>query len=73
MMINLMKTQNPLIIGITVYLIIAVILYIIKPAQLFDRGGNMKKFGSRKGETCLSYHVVLILSSILVYFIISAY
>lgn len=57
----------------TVFLFIfaAGMLYIAKPAQLFNKNGKMKKFGSGTNKICFNYYVVTILFAIISFYILT--
>ena len=50
------------------YLITAFILYKIKPTLMFN-GNKIKEFGLGYGKTVFNYHIVLIFSSLIIFYI----
>ena len=60
--------KNKLFISIIIYVIIAILIYIIKPRLMFSNN-KMIPFGIEKNSTILSYPVALIIIAITVYII----
>jgi len=61
--------QSPLYIAIVVYLVIALLLFFIKPSFFFDDNGDLKDLGVDKSETIISYPLFLVILGGILYFI----
>ncbi len=64
--------ENPLRTSIVLYLTIATVLYIVKPAQLFDKNGFMIEFGLGEGKTCFSYPIAIFTTAIILHFVLAS-
>ena len=60
--------NSPIKNSISVYLIIAILLLIYKPSQLFNEDGELIDFGTDIGNTLLSYPIILYINAILITF-----
>ena len=62
-------TENPLWLGVFVYLAICFVLYATKPQMFFD-GSEPRQFGCYgKNETLFPFYVVALMGGIITYFI----
>ena len=52
-----------------VFLVIAIIIWIKKPAIIFNEDKNIKPFGIGPNKTIFYYPLILIILSIIIYFI----
>ena len=68
MLQNIIKS-SPIYIAVIIYLIIAITIYFIKPAFLFDEEGLPIEFGVNSQQTVITYPVLLILLGIGIYVI----
>ena len=53
---------------IIVYLLLAFLLYKLKPSMMFD-DDKIKKFGVGPGKTVFSYHITLIFVSLILFYL----
>jgi len=63
--------NNTLNITMSIYVIIAVLIYYYKPPIMFDKDGKMKPFGIGNGHTLCTYQNVLLFLAITLFFIIT--
>ena len=62
--------QNPLYMSILLYIFIVIVIIYTKPLMFFDSTGKMKETGCGDNKVIFSLPMVLVISSIFIYFII---
>lgn len=60
--------NSPVKNSIAFYLLIAIVLLIYKPTELFNDDGSLVEFGTEEGTSLITYPVILFLSAILITF-----
>ena len=62
---------SPRMSTIMVFIISTLALYYTQPSPIFDKKGNMKKFGIGKNKTCFSFAIVIGIITIISYFVLT--
>ena len=66
----LQNLNKPLYISIFIYSIITIIIIYTKPKLLFHPDGRLKMTGCGSRKTIISFPIIIVLSSILIYFLV---
>ena len=59
----------PVILAISLFLVIAALLYYVKPKLMFDKNNEVREFGFEGDRTVFTYPVVLGICAVFIYLI----
>tara|TARA_B100000131_G_scaffold267427_1_gene265741 strand:+ start:1368 stop:1610 length:243 start_codon:yes stop_codon:yes gene_type:complete len=66
---DILIERSPVIIAVALFLVIAALLYYIKPKLMFHREGEVREFGFEGEKTVFTYPLVLGICAVFIYLI----
>lgn len=72
-----LKARSPVIIAVVFFVLIAVVIYQLKPRLAFNEYNEMREFGFEDGQTVFTYPVILgvvaVFAYLLTFIVVSFY